>query len=479
MKRIIIILAITAINISVFSQQIPAFGFSGENNYLINPARAGHTNLTHAFLHYKRQWADIAGSPESIYFAIDGAPKDDKVGVGFSMYNDATNIIARTGGYATYSYRVKINEKHRLAFGLSAGFIQNRVYFEKIIADVPTESTIINTPLNKTTINADFGIGYDFDKLSVNIASFQLLNNSLNYEQEAAFKETKFRLIRHFTGSIQYKAEIDKTNQIAYLPAIYVRSAQGMPAYFEHHSVVKWRDVIWTDLAYKHNSAIGIGLGVVIYDNFIMGYSHDITISEIMSVSGPTNEVMLGYRLYGNKQKPSLKRYENELKKLKRDNQAQFEEKEKLELENEALVKQIATQQNDLKKQKEEIERLKDIYNRDKAEIEKIQKEYEVNINDLSEKNIDSMDTEMMKNRYYVILGAYLRLADAKLFQKILERELGLFTMVFEREDGKYYFVYSKSIDNKDDAKQEFRRLKKLNINQYINGNLWIYKAID
>jgi hypothetical protein len=88
--------------------------------------------------------------------------------------------------------------------------------------------------------------------------------------------------------------------------------------------------------------------------------------------------------------------------------------------------------------------------------------------------NPDSI-VDTAQQKIYVILGVYYRIPDAKIFQKILEREAGLDTWIIPSTDGKYYFVYSKTVFSKAEANAELKRLMDMDIQKYINGNLWFY----
>jgi type IX secretion system PorP/SprF family membrane protein len=138
MKKIVAALAFWgSISISV-AQQTPSFDHYLVNPYLVNPAAAG-MNGTNVIIDYRKQWSGFTGAPETQVLSVDGAIKKDKIGLGVMVLNDQVNILANTGAYATFAYRAKFSENHFLRFGLSAGMNQNRILFDKINADDPSE----------------------------------------------------------------------------------------------------------------------------------------------------------------------------------------------------------------------------------------------------------------------------------------------------------------------------------------------------
>jgi len=66
---------------------------------------------------------------------------------------------------------------------------------------------------------------------------------------------------------------------------------------------------------------------------------------------------------------------------------------------------------------------------------------------------------------------------NAKIGQDILKQQFGLETTIIGKENGKYLFLCSDFFESPKEVKAEFERLKKLDIEKYIIGEPWIYKA--
>ena len=62
------------------AQQIPLYSQYQMNPFLYNPARTGEREHTYLYGIYRRQWTDIAGSPETIALTVDGPLKSKKKG---------------------------------------------------------------------------------------------------------------------------------------------------------------------------------------------------------------------------------------------------------------------------------------------------------------------------------------------------------------------------------------------------------------
>ncbi|HEX3005989.1 MAG TPA: PorP/SprF family type IX secretion system membrane protein, partial [Bacteroidales bacterium] len=155
---------------SIRAQQVPLFSLYRDIPLFYNPAAAGISGATKLFVNYRQQWAGFNNAPEAFLMGIEGR-FNEKMGAALTLHNDITDIYGQLGGYGYYSYRVKLHKEHILYLGLSAGFKQNRIYFEKIKANDPLESNILENTEAVTRFDAGAGVAYNFKKLHVYISA--------------------------------------------------------------------------------------------------------------------------------------------------------------------------------------------------------------------------------------------------------------------------------------------------------------------
>ncbi|MFW5872819.1 MAG: PorP/SprF family type IX secretion system membrane protein [bacterium] len=464
---------------TVHAQQIPISSHFYENQFIYNPSAIGMQDYTQAFFHARKQWMGIQGSPETYHFTMDGSLNNKKAGLGLMLFSDKSGIVGRTGGYGAYRYRLNLNNEHLIYLGISAGFLQNKIFFEKIQAEDITETTLLNTTEKQTVFDANAGVTYTYKNWKVGLSSYQLFNNNYYYEDNASIQSLKYKIIRHYLGSVRYEYAIN--NEFRVDPQLIVKNVQGMPLQFDIGTYFNWRDMGWIGLNYQHNYGVSLSAGGLLYDKYIISYSYDIPTGNIAGFTKGSHEFLIGIRLFNNEnqyQQDRLKR--NEMNHLKNLSQEQFEQIEKLEDKNKQLKTEVDNTAKDVHQQREEIKKLKEIYNKDRQQINKTIKKYRISLED-----IDKMDLseESDSKQFYVVLGAYLKLKDAKFFQRVLEREAGLETRVHKRPDGKYFFIYSRAYKKQKETKKnivrELRLLKRLDLDEYIDGNIWIYHEAD
>ena len=67
------------------------------------------------------KWAGINGSPTSQYFSGHAPLKNEQVALGMSLYNSNYSVVGQSGGSFSYTYRIQMDNRAVLAFGLTAG----------------------------------------------------------------------------------------------------------------------------------------------------------------------------------------------------------------------------------------------------------------------------------------------------------------------------------------------------------------------
>lgn len=135
------------------------------NTYLGSPALAGLEQGLNLNLGYKKQWMRIPGSPTVQTITAEYAV-NNKVGIGLNFYNDNAGLFKRTRIIASYAYHLPIDEEQRLHFGISLGFMNERINYEEINGDTD-DSFIDNYNHQEPTIDGDFGLAYTRKGLTI------------------------------------------------------------------------------------------------------------------------------------------------------------------------------------------------------------------------------------------------------------------------------------------------------------------------
>ncbi len=482
MKKIYIILIFAQVSIITFGQQLSVNDQYFTNGYFSNPAKAGSTDNTNAFMLNRQQWIGIQGAPQTSVFSIDGKTNNKKVGLGLMLSSDIDNIFNRTTVSGTYAYHLKISEKQNISLAASAGLMNVHIAFDDIMADNTFDPLLLSADANCTSFDANFGVNYNLENLEVGLVAYQLAGTRFNYESQTEEKNVNYQLIQHFMGLINYTFTI-KPEKLTVAPSVIVRSVMGIDPQLDAGFFLKYQDLIWTNIAWRQNSCVYASVGAIIYDNIIIGGSYEYNIGSISKFSGSSFEVIVGYRFGGgSQQKSSGSSVSNsDIKRLKEIAQKQSEEMDKVISENKKLNKNIKRNENDITLLKEEIERLQHsskLNHSDKKHIDDFKATHEVkSFNTTMYTDPDSTSDGFKSEQYCVIAGAYKTVKNAKLGQKILKREINLDTYLIKNPGSSFYFIATDFFDNTKDVTEEHKRLKALHIETIINGKTWVYKA--
>ena len=147
------------------AQLNPLAGIYFSNQYLANPAIAGIKQGLNLNLGYRQQWSAFSGSPKTQAFTADyGTGK--KVGLGLSIYNDEAGLIKRTRMMGTYAYHLALNKNQSLNFGISFGFMDQRISNETVKGDL-NDNSISTFNDTETYMDGDFGVAYTNSQLTI------------------------------------------------------------------------------------------------------------------------------------------------------------------------------------------------------------------------------------------------------------------------------------------------------------------------
>jgi len=140
-----------------------------QNQYLANPAMAGYHQGFSFNASMRQQWSSIPGAPTTRSITADGRVTP-KVGVGLNVFNDGAGLIRNNRVMGTYAYHLPVNNQdQQLHFGLSLGFMDERLLNENIDAD-PNDLSVGKFQRRETYVDGDFGVAYTDPHLSIQAA---------------------------------------------------------------------------------------------------------------------------------------------------------------------------------------------------------------------------------------------------------------------------------------------------------------------
>jgi type IX secretion system PorP/SprF family membrane protein len=497
-KRILFTLsAFGAISIGN-AQQTATFDHYQTQQFLVNPAAAG-LNGTSVILDYRRQWSGFAGAPETQVLAVDGAIKRDKIGLGLMIVNDQINILGSTSAMATFAYRVQFADNHFLRLGVSGGMNQNRILFDKVNAGDPSELQLFQDNQNATSFDANAGLFYELGNLKAGLAATHLAGGRYYYENNFDSQSLNYQMIKHYLLNAEYRFNIKK-GKWAVVPAVQLRTAQGLKPLYEGGVTGFYKKDVWLTLRYLHNVGYTVAFGGFITKNILAGYAYSYSSTEISGYNQGTHDIILGFR-FGSKNSTNGAD-QKAMDELRKSNSELYETTDFLKNQNEQLKKDMELQKKALKETIYGLDSIKKLMRNNKEELDKIIQEnlkklekYQnpANSNETNSDNSNGNNTsgtntgkggtnnssknnsgeEIIDGKIYVVVGASVSLDVAKKFQRLVAREYGEETKIIKGAEGRWYFVYTKSFENSAAALKEQNRTTKLDVKNIFIGTPW------
>ncbi len=290
MKRLLTLtLVFSAAVGSLFGQQDPQFSQNMYNKLFVNPAVAGSNGGLCGTLLYRNQWTGFEGAPKTGLLSVDAAVRPLHGGLGLTVMGlDELGFENTLMVKLAYAYRFPL-ATGQLAIGVDAAFIQKSLDGDFKYND-PNDNVIPTGSVSGSAI-PDMGAGlyYNSDKLYVGASMSHIGEGTID------FGDFKSELARHYYGMIGYR--IDISPSLGLTPSVFVKNVKS-ETQVDANANLMIKDRFWIGGSYRLEDAIIVMAGINITPNLRLGYSYDITTSDLKDSNDGTHEIMLGYCYY-------------------------------------------------------------------------------------------------------------------------------------------------------------------------------------
>jgi len=306
MKHWLLIFALITLNCS--AQQEPQFSQNMYNILPVNPGYAGSSDAICATVLYRNQWVGFIGAPKTMLFTVEGPVKFLRGGLGLTVVSDKLGADKTTRVKLAYAYKIDIGPG-QLGIGIQGGIINKTLDGSQFNSFIPKEqdNTIPNNNESDMTTNFAFGLYYNTDILYVGISSSQLLEPEVSYPLgDIDNSAVDIKLKRHYYLTAGYTIRL--TPSLELIPSVWLKS-DGTTVQGDINAVAMYNNQFWGGITYRLQDAVVPLIGFQ-WNNIKIGYSYDITTSDIKGYSSGTHEIMLGY-CFKMPENKSAQRYRN------------------------------------------------------------------------------------------------------------------------------------------------------------------------
>jgi type IX secretion system PorP/SprF family membrane protein len=323
MKRKVYFTLVTCfVCFAALSQQLPHYTQYVLNNFILNPAVAGIENYTDVKISHRHQWVGIDGAPVTTYLTIHSALKksdyaretatgfhidgenprgeaywqsyekaDPHAGVGLTVLNDRTGPLNRFGAYGTYSYHIGISPKTSLALGISAGVKNTSLNAGKLSFDVPVDPAVAGSGyLNRLGPDMNAGLWLYSANYFAGISFQNIIPSKLKFSENSV-QLAGGRQIPHTFITAGYRLFVNE--DITFLPSTLVKYVSSTPLSFDVNGKLQYRDFLWVGASVRYKDSWAGMAGLNISNAINIGYSYDITTSQLNTVSSGSLEIVV------------------------------------------------------------------------------------------------------------------------------------------------------------------------------------------
>jgi type IX secretion system PorP/SprF family membrane protein len=289
-KFIYLLLAFSPL--AMIAQQLPHYSQYMINDYVMNPAIGGKNNYFEGISANRYQWIGITDAPRTYILSMNGPLKFEHMGIGGQLFTDIVGPTRRTGFNMSYAYHAPLTDKLKLSLGLSAGLTQFMVDGQKI--NLHDAGDLILTNALQSVLTPDFSAGFYLysDRFWVGASAMQIQQNKLKFFDYMS--NTESMMTRHYYGMLGYRQPLGEDFVLE--PSALLKYAKPVPFQFDLGLRAIYKEKFWLGGSFRSRDAIAIYTGYIFRENLMLGYSYDVTTTDLGNYSTGTHELVFGVK---------------------------------------------------------------------------------------------------------------------------------------------------------------------------------------
>lgn len=273
------------------SQQLPFSTHYTFNRYSLDPAFAGAYDKAAIFLNYRRDWGNIAGSPQT--YRINGFGQVYRnMYLGGEIMADNTDIFNRIKANLNYTYRLQMANDQFLSFAMGGSFYQSVVRFDQVNADLDDPLLKDLDRITGSNFNANFGLIYNWNQFHFGFGLPVLFRSKDTYNKGA---DAGFTFDRTFLMHASNRFALAELWQLQVF-GVYQKT-DNLPAVVDISATAFYDDAYHIGLMYRSSNTLVFGLGGELIEGFVIGYSYEMGFGGVYNGSGGAHEISVGYRI--------------------------------------------------------------------------------------------------------------------------------------------------------------------------------------
>jgi len=297
MKKVILSLLLLLLSIgSAFSQfdaQMSQYMFHTSS---FNPAAVGNGDMIQTTLQLRpQQWIGFLHGGNTLNFSINSPLKigNTKQGVGLTFLIDDVGLFNTQTAHLQYAFRKQLGSGV-LSIGTDIGLVSLRFRGDSISKftsdyhDFTGDPEIPQSALVGMSFDMNLGLYYSTPKWYTGISYLHLNSPTVNWGDHTQFRQTGSLFL---TGG--YKLSLPDTKYV-FKPSTLIKT-DFSSMQIDLTARVEYDTKYWGGLSYRLQDAVVFLAGINMAEGLSIGFSYDLSTSQISTVSWGTPEFLLMY----------------------------------------------------------------------------------------------------------------------------------------------------------------------------------------
>lgn len=285
---LIILIAFGFTVIDANAQSEPYFTQYINNQLTFNPAYAGSNNMLCAQLTSRNQWVGFNGRPVTSAFTLHSPVFNEAMGTGFSFVSDRIGPVSMSNVYLDYSYKLQVNQRSYLSFGLKGG-VDNFSFNKNEIGELASNDIVFQDVEDYLALNFGFGVYLVNPRYYLGIGIPRLLQNNIKNKNVGLFNHNTLYYYISAGGLFPM------SDAFLYRPSFQSRLVKGAPLSMEIMNWFIYKDFAWLGAGYRLKESVNVGLQVQVNHQIRLGYIYDYGIGKFTKYTSGTHEFSISY----------------------------------------------------------------------------------------------------------------------------------------------------------------------------------------
>jgi type IX secretion system PorP/SprF family membrane protein len=307
MKKSLLLSALIFVSFALKAQQDPQLTHWMFDRISFNPAAAGMDRMHNISIFYRNQWTGFGGTPKTFLGNYNGyynLGALGECGIGGSFYNDRLGQETNNVFRGSFAKMFNVNG-NTLAVGAALGMFSKALGNKWICSDPddPTcrqDGAVPTNSQSQAVGDASIGLTY----YSVNN---YYLGVSMTHLPGSKLKKLNMQMARHAYLMGGKNFNLGSGPFVLRTNALVKTDLKSKPA-IDVNANVLWNNMVWAGLSFRPGDAIApmvgfmyrpaitnIKAGTTLDQYFMLGYSYDVTTSQIRTYSSGSHEIFLTY----------------------------------------------------------------------------------------------------------------------------------------------------------------------------------------